>query len=206
MYKTYGKRLADLALAGPALVLLAPAVVLLGLCVRVNMGSPVFFRQTRAGLGGRSFTLLKFRTMTDARSPDGDQLPDEQRLTAFGKWLRRTSLDELPELLNVVRGDMSLVGPRPLLVQYLARYAPWQARRHEVRPGITGLAQINGRNAVDWVERFRMDVWYVDHVSASLDLLILLRTLWVVVRSRGVSAREHATMPEFEGGSSSVRQ
>jgi len=206
MYKTYGKRLADLALAGPALVLLAPAVVLLGLCVRVNMGSPVFFRQTRAGLGGRSFTLLKFRTMTDARSPDGDQLPDEQRLTAFGKWLRRTSLDELPELLNVVRGDMSLVGPRPLLVQYLARYAPWQARRHEVRPGITGLAQINGRNTVDWVERFRMDVWYVDHVSASLDLLILLRTLWVVVRSRGVSAREHATMPEFEGGSSSVRQ
>ena len=206
MYKTYGKRLADLALAVPALVLLAPAVVLLGLCVRVNMGSPVFFRQTRAGLGGRSFTLLKFRTMTDARSPDGDQLPDEQRLTAFGKWLRRTSLDELPELLNVVRGDMSLVGPRPLLVQYLARYAPWQARRHEVRPGITGLAQINGRNTVDWVERFRMDVWYVDHVSASLDLLILLRTLWVVVRSRGVSAREHATMPEFEGGSSSVRQ
>jgi len=195
-----------LALAVPALVLLAPAVVLLGLCVRVNMGSPVFFRQTRAGLGGRSFTLLKFRTMTDARSPDGDQLPDEQRLTAFGKWLRRTSLDELPELLNVVRGDMSLVGPRPLLVQYLARYAPWQARRHEVRPGITGLAQINGRNTVDWVERFRMDVWYVDHVSASLDLLILLRTLWVVVRSRGVSAREHATMPEFEGGSSSVRQ
>ena len=197
MYKTYGKRLADLALAVPALVLLAPAVVLLGLCVRVNMGSPVFFRQTRAGLGGRSFTLLKFRTMTDARSPDGDQLPDEQRLTAFGKWLRRTSLDELPELLNVVRGDMSLVGPRPLLVQYLARYAPWQARRHEVRPGITGWAQINGRNAVGWVERFWMDVWYVDHLTLPLDLWILLRTLWLAAKAEGIAAQGHATMPEF---------
>jgi lipopolysaccharide/colanic/teichoic acid biosynthesis glycosyltransferase len=189
----------DLAIAVPALVVLSPLLGLIALVAWAGMGRPVLFGQSRAGLGGRPFTLWKFRTMTDARDARGAPLPDEQRLTRLGRWLRRTSLDELPELLNVARGDMSLVGPRPLLAQYLPRYAPWQARRHEVRPGITGWAQVNGRNATTWDQRFRLDVWYVDHVSAWLDLRILLRTPAVALTSKGVSARGHATMPEFRG-------
>jgi sugar transferase EpsL len=199
VYRKLGKRWLDLGLASVALVVLSPLLGIVAAGVRATMGRPVLFGQSRAGLGGRPFTLWKFRTMTYAVGPEGALLPDEQRLTRFGRWLRRASLDELPELFNVVRGDMSLVGPRPLLVRYLPRYAPSQARRHEARPGITGWAQINGRNATSWDERFRLDVWYVDHMSAGLDLRILLRTAWAVVRAEGISAAGHATMPEFQG-------
>jgi sugar transferase EpsL len=199
VYRNPGKRWLDLGLASVALVVLSPLLGIVAAGVRATMGRPVLFGQSRAGLGGRPFTLWKFRTMTYAVGPEGALLPDEQRLTRFGRWLRRASLDELPELFNVVRGDMSLVGPRPLLVRYLPRYAPSQARRHEARPGITGWAQINGRNATSWDERFRLDVWYVDHMSAGLDLRILLRTAWAVVRAEGISAAGHATMPEFQG-------
>ncbi len=166
--------------------------------VLAAQGRPVLFRQPRAGLKGRPFSILKFASMRDTRGPDGALLPDAQRLTRVGRFLRWTSLDELPELLNVLRGDMSLVGPRPLLLAYLPRYSPAQARRHEVRPGITGWAQVNGRNAVSWEEKFTLDVWYVDHVSFGLDLRILARTAWAVLRAQGVRAEGHATMPEFK--------
>ena len=199
MYHRSGKRLVDLVLVVPAFVILAPVIVLLGLSVRWRLGSPVFFRQRRPGLHGRPFTLLKFRTMTDARNEEGRLIPDEQRLTRFGRFLRRTSLDELPELINVLRGEMSLVGPRPLLVEYLERYTVEQARRHEVVPGITGWAQVNGRNALTWEEKFEFDVWYVDHLSLWLDMRILVRTILQTVAGRGVSAEGHATMPVFEG-------
>jgi sugar transferase EpsL len=159
----------------------------------------VFVRQLRPGLHGRPFTLLKFRTMTEARDPAGNLLPDEQRLTRLGRFLRRTSLDELPELINVLKGEMSLVGPRPLLMQYLDRYTPEQARRHEVKPGITGWAQINGRNALTWEEKFKLDVWYVDHRSFRLDLRIILLTVWKVLRQEGISQPGQATMEEFQG-------
>lgn len=174
-------------------------VVVLNFAVRIEHGSPAFFRQPRPGQKGRIFKLIKFRTMTSARDAQGALLPDAQRLTRFGKWLRASSLDELPELINVLKGEMSLVGPRPLLVQYLARYSPEQARRHAVRPGITGWAQINGRNAISWEEKFRLDVWYVDHQSLRLDVKILALTLLKVVRREGISARGEATMPEFFG-------
>ena len=205
MTSTFYARLAkpalDRVLAGAALVVLSPVVVSTALAVRRKLGSPVLFRQVRAGLGGRPFEMVKFRTMTDAQGPDGRLLPDADRLTPFGLFLRSSSLDELPELWNVVRGDMSLVGPRPLLERYLDRYTPEQARRHEARPGITGLAQVSGRNALSWPDRFALDVWYVDHQSPWLDLKILARTVAKVVRRDGVSAEGHATMPEFVGSS-----
>jgi lipopolysaccharide/colanic/teichoic acid biosynthesis glycosyltransferase len=163
------------------------------------MGSPVFFRQTRPGYKGMPFVVYKFRTMTEARDASGVLLPDEQRLSAFGKWLRRTSLDELPQLWNVLKGDLSFVGPRPLLMEYLPLYNPEQFRRHEVKPGITGWAQVNGRNALGWPERLALDVWYVDHRSFLLDLKILGLTLFKVCKKEGVSAEGHATMPKFTG-------
>ena len=190
-----GKRALDVAVALPALVLLAPVVLLVAVAVRVCMGSPVLFRHRRAGRRGRPFTLLKFRTMRPGRPGDSD----EARLTRLGAFLRAASLDELPQLWNVLGGDMSLVGPRPLLMEYLERYSPEQARRHEVLPGITGLAQVRGRNALSWEEKFALDVWYVDHASLRLDLYILWRTLVAVVRRSGVSAPDHATMPVFLG-------
>ncbi|HMQ31980.1 MAG TPA: sugar transferase [Chloroflexaceae bacterium] len=199
MYRRYGKRLLDLILAGAGLLLLSPLLLALAILVRLRLGGPVLFQQERPGLGGRPFTLRKFRTMRDARGPDGTPLPDAARLTPFGRFLRSTSLDELPELWNVLVGEMSLVGPRPLLTEYLGLYTPQQARRHELRPGITGWAQVNGRNSLSWEERFALDVWYVDRCSLWLDLLILARTALKVLRREGVSAEGHATMPRFTG-------
>jgi lipopolysaccharide/colanic/teichoic acid biosynthesis glycosyltransferase len=193
------KRAFDVVVAGLLLILLSPLLLVLALLVRVKLGSPVLFRQKRPGLGGKPFMLCKFRTMTDARGPDGALLSDAERLTRFGRRLRSTSLDELPELWNVLRGDMSLVGPRPLLMEYLPRYTRTQSRRHEVRPGLTGWAQIHGRNETSWSERLANDVWYVDHRSFRLDVRILLHTAWMVVTRRGVSRSDHATMPEFMG-------
>lgn len=193
------KRFLDVLLSLVALVLLSPLLVALALLVRQKLGSPVLFRQERAGQNGKIFCLVKFRTMTDARDSEGQLLPDAVRLTKFGRFLRSSSLDELPELVNVIRGEMSLVGPRPLLVRYLPRYSPEQARRHEVPPGLTGWAQVNGRNAVNWPDRFRMDVWYVDNWSLWLDARILLMTVKKVVVRDGISAEGSATMTEFEG-------
>ena len=193
------KRLLDVGAALVLLLLLAMPLVLLALVIRFRLGSPVLFRQRRPGLNGQPFEMVKFRTMTDARSPDGVLLPDAQRLTPLGRWLRATSLDELPELWNVLKGDMSLVGPRPLLMDYLPLYTPEQARRHELRPGITGWAQVNGRNAVDWHQRFKLDVWYVDHQSLALDLRILWLTLRKVWQREGISADGEATMAKFKG-------
>ncbi len=193
------KRLFDLAVSLPLLLLLSPLLAGLALAVRLKLGPGVFFRQKRPGLHSQPFEILKFRTMTDARDASGQLLPDADRLPAFGRFLRSTSLDELPELLNVVAGDMSLVGPRPLLMQYLPRYSPRQARRHEVRPGITGWAQVNGRNAVTWEEKFEMDVWYVEHQSLTLDLKILWLTFLTVLRREGISQPGQATAQEFMG-------
>jgi lipopolysaccharide/colanic/teichoic acid biosynthesis glycosyltransferase len=198
-YRRYGKRCLDLAGAGAAAALAAPALLALALLVRLRLGRPVLFRQQRPGRDGRPFTLLKLRTMRDLRDAAGEPLPDERRFGPLGRFLRRSSLDELPELWNVLRGDMSLVGPRPLLLEYLPRYSPEQARRHEVRPGITGWAQVNGRNALTWEEKFAHDVWYADHLSLGLDLRILGRTLLAVVRREGIHAEGHATMPKFQG-------
>jgi sugar transferase EpsL len=196
-YPKYGKRLFDLALALPAMVVLSPLLACIALLVRVKLGSPVLFRQVRPGLGGRPFVIYKFRTMTDVRGADGELLPDEERLTRFGHFLRAASLDELPELVNVVKGDMSIVGPRPLLMQYLDRYTPEQARRHEVKPGLTGWAQIHGRNDISWEEKFRMDVWYVDHYSFGLDMKIVLATIRKVLKREGISQQGVATAKEF---------
>jgi lipopolysaccharide/colanic/teichoic acid biosynthesis glycosyltransferase len=196
------KRAIDLIGALVALVVLSPLLAVVAIAVRVRMGSPVLFRQERPGRDGHPFLMTKFRTMTDRRAPDGALLPDSDRLTMFGRFLRRTSIDELPELLNVVRGDMSLVGPRPLLMEYLPLYSAAQARRHEVRPGITGWAQVNGRNAVTWDEKFALDVWYVDHRSTRLDLEILGKTITEVFGGEGVSAPGHATMEPFRGSAS----
>ena len=193
------KRLLDVLVSAAALLLLAPVIAATAVLVAWRLGRPVLFRQVRPGLHGRPFTLVKFRTMTDARGPDGALLPDGQRLPPFGAWLRRTSLDELPQLWNVLRGDMSLVGPRPLLMEYLPLYSPEQARRHEVRPGITGWAQVRGRNALPWAERFTLDVWYVDHRSMLLDLRILGLTLAKVFRREGITQRGHATADYFRG-------
>jgi len=193
------KRAMDLCLTIPGLIVLSPIMLIVALLVWQRLGRPVVFRQVRPGLHGKPFPMFKFRTMLDARDADGRSLPDEVRLTAFGRLLRSTSLDELPELFNVLRGDMSLVGPRPLLMEYLERFTPTQARRHEVKPGITGWAQINGRNALTWEEKFTLDVWYVDNWSLALDLKILVQTAWKVVRREGVSADGHVTMPEFKG-------
>ncbi len=199
MYRRTGKRLLDLSIACPALLVLAPLLLVLALWVRVKLGTPILFRQTRPGLNGRPFTIYKFRTMTDARAEDDELLADAERLTKFGRRLRSTSLDELPELINVLKGDMSLVGPRPLLMHYLERYTTQQARRHEARPGITGWAQINGRNAIAWEEKFELDVWYVDHVSLALDAKIIGLTVWKAFRREDVTAPGQATMQEFMG-------
>lgn len=193
------KRLFDMGLSFAALVLLALPIAILILLVRVKLGYPVFFKQMRPGLHGQPFQMFKFRTMTDQLGHDGLLLPDADRLTPFGRWLRATSLDELPELWNVLKGDMSLVGPRPLLMEYLPRYSPVQARRHEVRPGITGWAQVNGRNALSWEDKFKLDVWYVDHQSLWLDIKILWMTLKKVIVQEGISAEGHATVENFKG-------
>lgn len=190
------KRLLDLTLTIPLLLLLSPLLLFIALVIRLSLGPGVLFRQVRPGLHGHPFTIFKFRTMRHGTGSDA------QRLTPLGRFLRSTSLDELPELLNVLRGDMSLVGPRPLLMHYLPRYSPTQARRMEVRPGITGWAQINGRNALTWPEKFDLDVWYVDHRSLALDLRILARTAWAVLSRQGISAPGEATMPEFMGNGS----
>ncbi len=196
---SFAKRLVDVVGALSLLILTAPVVGILAVIGRLHFGAPVVFRQVRTGLGGRDFTLLKLRSMHELQDASGIPAPDAVRLDTYGRWLRATSADELPSLWNVLRGDMSLVGPRPLLPAYLPRYSPEQARRHAVRPGITGWAQIHGRNAVDWPIRLALDVWYVDHWSLGLDLRILVRTVGVVVLRRGISREGHATMPELEG-------
>lgn len=198
------KRLFDLAVALVLLLLLAPLLAIVAWRVRRSMGPPVIFRQMRPGLRGRPFEMIKFRTMRHAVDPEGKPLADSERLTPFGRWLRATSLDELPELWNVVQGDMSLVGPRPLLMEYLALYSTEEARRHEVRPGITGWAQVNGRNAIGWTQKFKLDVWYVDNKSFWLDMKILMMTVRKVLLSEGISSTGSATMEQFLGSSSSA--
>ena len=193
------KRVFDLIVSALVMTVLFPLLFILSVAVRWKLGSPVFFRQQRPGMEGKPFRLFKFRTMTDARGVNGDLLPDAQRLTLFGRFLRATSLDELPELLNVLKGDMSLVGPRPLLMQYLDRYTPEQARRHEVKPGITGWAQVNGRNALTWEEKFKLDVWYVDNQSFWLDIKIIFMTIWKILKREGINQQGQATMEEFKG-------
>ena len=200
------KRLFDLVLTVVGLMALALPLLMLAWLVRRKLGSPVFFRQIRPGLNGQPFQMLKFRTMTDERGPDGALLPDAVRITPFGRWLRATSLDELPELWNVLKGDMSLVGPRPLLMEYLPLYTPEQARRHEVRPGITGWAQVNGRNAISWEDKFKLDVWYVDNRNLWLDIKILWLTVKKVLLRDGISAAGEATMPRFAGSDSKEQQ
>ena len=194
------KRVLDLALGVPMFILLLPAMAVLAILVRRKLGTPVLFKQPRPGLRSMIFDLYKFRTMTLARDRDGELLPDGERLTGFGRWLRKTSLDELPQLLNVMRGELSLVGPRPLLVEYLPRYSREQARRHDVKPGITGWAQINGRNALTWQDKLDLDVWYVDHRSFWLDLKILCLTAIRVLKADGINQDGCSTMPEFLGG------
>ena len=200
------KRIFDLALTIPGLILISPLLLVVSLLVRIIHGKPVLFRQTRPGYRGKAFQICKFRTMLEAHDTQGNPLPDTQRLTRLGRFLRATSIDELPELINVLRGEMSLVGPRPLLMQYLERYAPEQARRHHMLPGITGWAQINGRNALTWEDKFRLDVWYVDHWSLGLDIKILLLTIWKVLRREGISQPGHATTAEFTGESASEQE
>lgn len=193
------KRLFDIVASFCALLLLSPIIAIVAWKIRKNLGSPVLFRQTRPGLHGKPFEMVKFRTMKDATDAQGNSLPDAERMTPFGNRLRNSSLDELPELWNVLKGEMSLVGPRPLLMQYLPLYSPEQARRHEVRPGVTGWAQVNGRNAISWEEKFKLDVWYVDNRSFWLDFKILLLTVKKVLIKDGISANDHVTMPEFLG-------
>jgi sugar transferase EpsL len=200
-YRRHGKRVLDLVLVFPALILLSPMMLLVVLLIRIRLGKPILFRQQRPGRHGKPFTMCKFRTMTNARDALGNLLLDADRLTSLGRFLRRTSLDELPELFNVLKGHMSLVGPRPLLMQYLDRYTPEQMRRHEVRPGITGWAQVNGRNALTWEQKFALDVWYVDHWSLCLDLKIIALTAWKVLTREGISQPGQATAQEFMGQS-----
>lgn len=199
MYKRFGKRTFDVLVAVTALLAAGPALGLIAFIVRMKVGRPVYFRQGRPGLNGKLFLIFKFRTMTEGRDSKGGLLPDLERLMPFGRFLRRTSLDELPEFLNVLRGEMSLVGPRPLLTEYLERYSPQEARRMEVKPGITGWAQVNGRNAIDWETKFKYDVWYVDHLTFGLDMRILGLTLKKVFTKEGISYEGHATMPGFKG-------
>jgi sugar transferase EpsL len=193
------KRLFDIISSVAGLVVISPLLVVLAVLVRLKLGSPILFRQQRPGLSGKAFVIYKFRTMTDQRDASGNLLPDDQRLPAFGRFLRSTSFDELPELLNVLKGDMSIVGPRPLMMKYLGRYSPQQARRHEAKPGITGWAQINGRNAVSWEDKFRLDVWYVDNWTLWLDMKIILKSVWMVVAREGINQQGRATMDEFMG-------
>jgi lipopolysaccharide/colanic/teichoic acid biosynthesis glycosyltransferase len=197
--QSFAKRLFDFFLSLLMLILLSPVMLIIAMLVRVRLGKPVLFSQERPGRHGRLFRLYKFRTMRDLFDAEGKPLPDEERLTPFGHFLRASSLDELPELINVLKGEMSLVGPRPLLVAYLDRYTPEQARRHEVLPGITGWAQVNGRNALSWEDKFRLDVWYVDNQSLWLDLKILFLTLWKAIKREGINAPGSATAPEFMG-------
>lgn len=197
------KRLFDIIVAAVALILLSPIIFAAVVLVRLRLGSPILFVQQRPGLGGKPFSMVKLRTMKDATDASGRVLPDSERLTPFGKFLRSTSIDELPGLWSVIRGDMSLVGPRPLLMEYLPLYSPEQARRHEVRPGITGWAQVNGRNALSWDQKFAFDVWYVDNHSFWLDIRILLLTVRKVLLRSGISAEGEATMPVFTGNSKS---
>lgn len=198
-YVRLGKRALDLSFTLLAAPVWIPLVAILSVLIRLTLGSPVFFRQIRPGFGGGTFEILKLRTMKESPDEDGEMIADQYRLTRFGRLLRGTSLDELPELINVLKGEMSLVGPRPLLMQYLDRYTTRQARRHEVLPGITGWAQVNGRNAITWEEKFEFDIWYVDNMSFWLDLKILGMTVWKVLKGEGLSAAGHATMPEFMG-------
>ena len=200
------KRLFDLLVSLLLLILLSPVMLVTAVLVRVKLGRPVLFSQERPGLNGKLFRLFKFRTMRDSYDNQGKPLPDEQRLTRFGRFLRASSLDELPELVNVLKGEMSLVGPRPLLTAYLERYTPEQARRHEALPGITGWAQVNGRNALTWEDKFRLDVWYVDHQSFWLDLKILFLTLRKALKREGINAPGSATAPEFMGSDGDTPQ
>jgi lipopolysaccharide/colanic/teichoic acid biosynthesis glycosyltransferase len=193
------KRIFDVVITSLGLIIILPLMLVLSPLVWIFLGSPVLFRQPRPGYKGRPFITYKFRSMTNQAGPDGKLLPDQERLTPFGRFLRSTSLDDLPQLFNVLRGEMSLVGPRPLLMQYLNRYTPEQMRRHDVLPGITGWAQVNGRNALDWEEKFRLDVWYVDHWSFWLDLKILLLTPLKVFRREGIHQPGHVTMEEYKG-------
>jgi lipopolysaccharide/colanic/teichoic acid biosynthesis glycosyltransferase len=199
VYRGHLKRALDLGIAFVLLLALCPLFLVVAVAVRFRLGRPVFFRQVRLGLHGAPFLLLKFRTMSEARDPNGQLLPDEQRLTALGRWLRQTSLDELPQLINVLQGQISLVGPRPLLPEYRDLYSPAQGRRHTITPGITGWAQVKGRNLLGWQERFSADLWYVEHYGLVLDLWILWLTLVIVLRQRGVSSKGFATMPKFAG-------
>lgn len=199
MYRKFIKRILDFVVALLSLVILSPLLVALALLVRVKLGSPVIFKQDRPGQNEKIFTLYKFRTMTDKKNENGELLPDGERLTSFGKWLRSTSLDELPELWNILRGDMSFVGPRPLLIEYLPLYNEHQSRRHEVRPGLTGHAQVNGRNAISWEEKFDYDVEYVDEMSLSMDVKIVLATVKIVLGRTGISSDTAVTMEPFRG-------
>ena len=199
IYRKYIKRILDVIISAVTLLLLSPVLIITALLVRVKLGSPVIFKQERPGLNGRIFKMYKFRTMTDERDSEGKLLSDEQRLTHFGNVLRSTSLDELPELWNILKGDMSLIGPRPLLVKYLPLYSERQSHRHDVRPGITGYAQVHGRNKLDWPERFEMDVYYTENLSFKMDLKIVADTVGVVLRRDGISSDTSATMEEFRG-------
>jgi len=199
LYVKYIKRILDFLLALITVFILGIPMLLVALLVRIKLGSPVLFKQDRPGKDGKIFQMFKFRSMTDERNEKGELLPDEVRLTSFGKKLRSTSLDELPELINVLKGDMSFIGPRPLLVRYLPLYSERQSRRHEVRPGITGYAQVNGRNAISWEEKFEKDVWYVENISFWTDISILFKTVVVVFGRKGISSETAATMEEFKG-------
>lgn len=202
MYKKRIKRCLDIVLSLCGIIVLSPVLLVLFILVRVKLGSPVLFKQERPGKGEKIFTLCKFRTMTDARDEKGELLPDEVRLTKFGRLLRATSLDELPELFNILKGDMSVIGPRPLLVRYLPRYNSFQRRRHEVRPGLTGLAQVNGRNALTWEEKFEYDVRYVDNLTFAMDVRIFFATVRAVLKHDGINSETSATMEEFMGSES----
>jgi lipopolysaccharide/colanic/teichoic acid biosynthesis glycosyltransferase len=205
-YEKYIKRPQDMVCAAAALIVLSPVMLVVAVLVRIRLGSPVIFAQERPGLGGRIFRLYKFRSMSDARDENGQLLPDDKRLGAFGKTLRSTSLDELPSLVNIIRGDMSVVGPRPLLVEYLSQYNERQARRHEVRPGLTGYAQVHGRNAISWEERLECDAQYVDHVTFLGDWKIILKTVGIVIRRSGISSETSVTMEKFEGTEGTIHE
>jgi sugar transferase EpsL len=206
MYNIFGKRFLDLIFTIPALGILMPSMLTILLLAYFKQGSPLLFRQKRSGLDGNPFILIKFRTMTEERDEHGNLLPDVKRLTRLGRFLRSISLDELPVFLNVLKSDMSIVGPRPLLMKYLNRYTPEQARRHEVKPGITGWAQINGRNSIPWDKKFEYDVWYVDHQSFWLDLKIMALTIWKILKREGINQKGHATAEEFDPRTAQVKQ